>query len=328
MAQRNLYEVLGVPRTAPEADIRKAYRKLARENHPDRNPGDTAAENRFKEASYAKEILLNQKKRALYDEFGEIGLREGFDPEAFRRYNAARSRQGGFPGGSAGDVNLEDLIEQMRRQGAAGGGGGASGPGGWSGSFQDFINGDVVDSIFGRAPRRAKKDLVSEIQVGFLEAIKGTEKEISFRAPGGKDRVLRARIPAGVADGGRVRLRGQGADGGDLVLTVHVAPHPHFERDGSDLMLTLPITVGEAFNGAKVPIPTPEGEVQLTIPAGVQSGAKLRLRGRGVKRGDSLGDLIVTLQVRLPDRSNGEAAKLVEALEGTYDQSPRADLRL
>lgn len=330
MAQRNLYDVLGVPRTASEAEIRKAYRKVARENHPDRNPDNKQAEDLFKEASYAKDVLLNKKKRELYDEFGETGLKEGFDAEAYRQYNAFRQRPGAGAGGFAGQVNLEDLFASVRGAGVGGPGAGGGGPQNWSGNFQEFINPGVVDSIFGRdRQRERKRDLVSEISVSFADAIRGVEKEISFRDPrSSEERVLRVRIPAGVDDGGKVRLRGQGTEGGDLVLKVHVGSHPHFARDGSDLLLNLPVTVSEAYKGGKVPVPTPDGEVLLAVPAGVKSGAKLRLRGKGVKRGSETGDLIVTVLITLPPKDNEEAKLLVDALEDCYEGSVRDGVTL
>ena len=327
MARRNLYETLGVPRTASEAEIRKAYRKAAREFHPDRNPGNREAEERFKDVSFAKEVLLNREKRELYDEFGEPGLREGFDAASYREYNAARRRGAQGVGGRGWNASVEDLFRSAGAQARERGRDVRNG-GGRPGSFQDFVRGDVVDSIFGRGrDRKRKRDLISEIGVGFMEAIRGSEKEISFQAPDGKERVLRARIPAGVGDGERVRLRGQGADGGDLVLTVRVDAHPVFTRDGRDLLFTLPITIGEAYHGAKIPVPTPGGDVQLSIPAGVRSGAKLRLRGRGVQRGDEVGDLIATVEIRLPEQQEG-AADVIDELEQLYREDPRGELHL
>lgn len=310
MARRNLYEVLGVPRTASEAEIRKAYRKLARDNHPDRNPDNVQAEERFKDASYARDVLQNKKKRELYDEFGEPGLRDGFDAESHRRYNSQRAAgpQGGF-----GGINLEDLFGNVQ---------------GGSGSFQDFINPGAADSVFGR--RRQKpplRDLVSDIQVSFAEAVQGAEKELSFTPPGKTEaRTLRVRIPAGVDNGSKVRLRGQGTDGGDLVLHVRVDSHKHFTRDDKDLLLKLPLTLGEAYVGAKVPVPTPQGEVVLSIPAGVRSGAKLRLRGKGVTKKGTAGDLIVTLLVMVPEAGDGHVGELIQQLDAAYQTPVRADL--
>ena len=316
MAHRDLYEVLGVARGASESDIRKAYRKVARESHPDRNPGNKEAEDRFKEASYAKDVLLNKKKRELYDEFGEQGLREGFDPDVFRQYRAY-----GRPGkrGAPGQVNLGDLF-------------GGRVPGGaqaWSGSIEDFINPGVVETIFGREqPRgRQKQDLLSQVNVSFAEAVRGVEKELVFQDPrDGQSRTMKVRIPAGVSDGGRVRLRGQGVDGGDLVLEVHVGDHPHFTREDTDLLVTLPLTVSEAYRGARIPVPTPEGEVTLTVPAGVRSGSKLRLRGKGVKRGAKAGDLLVTIQIVLPEKKDDEIDKAIDALEAKYSGPLREDI--
>lgn len=312
MAQRDLYEVLGVERSASEKQIRKAYRELARKYHPDRNPGDKQAEERFKEASYASEILLNQDKRKLYDEFGEIGLREGFNAEAFRRYQQAGA--GGRAGGFSGFSGLEDLFSQA---GARGGGGS------WSGSVQDLFGGDVVETIFGGRGRR-KRDVVSEVTIEFAEAVRGAERDMNIVEPGQAPRQIKVRIPPGVRDGGRVRLRGQGQEGGDVVLHVHVREHPHFKRSGNDLLLDLPVTVGEAYAGARVSVPTPAGPVTVRIPKGVQSGAKLRLRGKGVPHGNLTGDLIARVQVVLPHDPG--IAEAVATIEKAYSGSVRANI--
>lgn len=324
MTEGDLYGVLGVPRSASEAEIRKAYRKIARESHPDRNPDNPEAEARFKKASYASEVLLNGKKRKLYDEFGEAGLRDGFDPEAFRARRSA-----GFRGGDVG-INLEDILRAAggaQGQGSSPfGGGAAAGP-------------DIMEAIFGgraggvrgarahAGPR--PRDLLAEIEIGFVEALEGVEKELSLaHHAGAKPRTLRVRIPQGVRDGGKVRLRGQGSDGGDLVLTVHVAKHPFFEREDDDLLLSLPVTVGEAMQGAKVPVPTPAGEVALRVPARVKSGAKLRLRGKGVKRGDKQGDLLVTVLVQVPEDATEKAEALAAEIDALYHHPVRRDLKL
>jgi DnaJ-class molecular chaperone len=139
---------------------------------------------------------------------------------------------------------------------------------------------------------------------------------------------MRVRLPAGVKDGGQIRLRGQGINGGDVVLKIHVEPHPVLRRDGDDLHLVLPVTIGEAYRGAKIGVPTLEGEVSLTLPKGAKSGAKLRLRGKGVPKADGAGDLIVTIQIRLPDGESDVAERAVEALEALYGAGPRAGLRI
>lgn len=337
MADKDLYAVLGLSKGASDTDIKKAYRKLARELHPDRNPDNPEAEERFKEVGHAYQVLSDPDKRKLYDEFGEIGLREGFDPDAYRQYQrwqhtgGSPGAQGGFrvedifggraTGGQGFRFNLDDLFGGLGGAGA----GGAEPFGGFGGRR------------WSRAPQKGR-DLESEVRIGFVEALKGTEREMSFSMPGSADghKTLKVRVPAGVKDGDRIRLKGQGMPGpaggepGNLVLTVHVQEHPHFWREDDDLHVNLPVTVIEAYRGAKVQVPTLEGEVTLTIPPGTQSGQTLRLRGKGApnKRGGR-GDLFAHVHVRLPDR--GSHAKTVEEhLEkaAAEQPNPRADLQL
>jgi curved DNA-binding protein len=316
MTQRDLYEILGVQRSASEKEIRKAYRDLARRYHPDRNPGNKQAEERFKEASYASDVLLNKEKRALYDEFGENGLKEGFNADAYRQYQRyAEARGAGGGSGFAGFGGLEDLLNQAARKG-----GGAS----WGSNFQDLFGGAEVNDIFGGRGRSRRRDTVSDVTIEFMEAVRGSERELSIQSPGSAPRTVKVRIPAGVTDDGKIRLRGQGQGGGDLVLRVHVQAHPYFERDGKDLLLSLPVTVGEAHHGAKVSVPTPDGPVTLRIPPGSQSGRKLRLRGKGVRRQDQVGDLIVELQIVLPE--GVAASEHVDKLEALYRDGVRKHL--
>jgi curved DNA-binding protein len=318
MAQRDLYETLGVSRTASSKDIRKAYRELARKYHPDRNQGNKQAEERFKDASYARDILLNEDKRKLYDEFGELGLREGFNPDLYRQHRYTGDRGSG---GFSGFGGLEDLFSQV---------GGRGGAGAWTGSMEDLFSrvGGAESTIGGRGRRaRARsRDVTSEVTIGFADAVRGTERELLLQVPGEEQRVIKVRIPPGVSDGGRVRLRGQGQEGGDLVLQIHVEDHPHFKRDGLDLLLELPITVGEAFNGAKIQVPTPEGPVTLRVPPRVRGGSRLRLRERGVRQGAKVGDLIVQLQIVLPD--SDKVQPTIEAIEPEYTQPVRGEITL
>jgi curved DNA-binding protein len=321
MAQRDLYETLGVPRTATPKDIRSAYRDLARKYHPDRNQGNKQAEERFKEASYARDILLNEGKRKLYDEFGDVGLREGFNADAYRQYRHAGERGAGAggTGGFGGFSGLEDLFSQV------GGRGGA-----WSGSIDDLFNRGAAEAPFGgRGGRRARSrghDVTSEVTIGFAEAVRGTERELVLQAAGEEARSIKVRIPPGVADGGRVRLRGQGQDGGDLVLQIHVEEHPNFKREGLDLLLELPISVGEAYHGAKIAVPTPEGSVTLRVPAKVRGGSRLRLRERGVRQGSKVGDLIVQVQIALPDAD--DIGPTIDTLEASYKEPVRKEIVL
>ncbi len=320
MADRDFYKMLGVARTASETEIRKAYRELARKHHPDRNPGNKAAEDRFKDISQASDVLLHKKKRDLYDEFGEVGLKDGFNPDTYRQYRNAQNRSSS--GGQG--PNLEDLF----------GARGASWPGGFGG-FEDFRGAGSVEDILRGARRRRhnpasppKAELFSELTLSFLDALRGGERALSLSMPSGESRELRVRIPAGVKDGGQIRLREQGVEGGDLIVKIHVEEHPLLKRDEDDLLLNLPITVGEAYRGAKVAVPTLEGEVSLAVPKRAKSGTKLRLRGKGVKSGHKVGDLIVTLLIRVPDADDEEIEKLVTALDQKYGEDVRASIKL
>jgi curved DNA-binding protein len=313
----DFYAELGVPRTASQEEIRKAYRKLATKFHPDKRPGDKAAEAKFKTINRAHQVLGDEKQRKLYDEFGEDGLREGFDADAMRAYRSAgartRSRRG------AGPSNLEDLF------------GGAGGAG----------IGDLFGDLFGARAQAAQRggvgrqplkgpDVASEVTVDFAQALAGISLKLRLQ-DGGEE--LTVRIPPGAADGDKVRLRGHGAPGpqggpaGDLVLTIRVQPHPHFERDGLDLYLDLPISVGEAYRGAKIRVPTPQGDVTLTVPAHAQSGQALRLKERGVKRGEKVGDLYVRFQVRLPEGESKELTRAIEVLDKATSPELRASIR-
>ncbi len=298
----DFYSVLGVPKSADADAIKKAYRKLARDLHPDKNPGNKDAETRFKAVNRAYETLHDPKKRALYDEFGEEALREGFDADKARAYRAWQSQGGnGFRGGVGGvggaRVNLEDLF----------GGAGVSG----------FEGGDISD-LFGRGRRRGPMkghDLEQELTVDFETAVRGTT--VQLRSPDSHD-VVTVRIPPGADEGSRVRIPGQGGQSpnggpnGDLVLVIHVKPHSLFKREGDDLHLDVPISVSEAVKGTKVKVPTFEGPVSVKVPAGTNSGTVLRVRGKGVARkGRTQGDLYIRFMVHVPQaRNEREAAEL------------------
>ncbi len=336
-SNQDFYSVLGVKRDAPQEEIKKAYRKLARELHPDKRPGDKAAEQRFKEVSSAYDVLGDPEKRKLYDEFGPESTRAGFDPEKARAFRAWQQGRGG-PGAG---FDLGDLFAQF---GGQAGGPGQAHAGGASAGF-DFE--DLLGGIFGgRAAggrRRAHvrqgrpgRDLETTMEVGFLEALKGVERTIALPAPGGGIQNVKVRIPAGAKDGDRVRARGKGEPGtnggppGDLLIQVKVAPHPHLKREGDNLELTVPITIGEALKGGKIKVPTPDGEVTLKIPKKTQSGTRMRLKGRGVKhrKGKGKGDLFVVLQIHLPDTVNDAVLKAAETLEKAYSHDVRGHIRL
>lgn len=332
MAERDLYAELGLKRGASKDEIKKAYRKLARELHPDRNPNNAKAEERFKRVTYANDILSDERKRSLYDEFGEVGLREGFDADGAR---AMRARARGVGGVPPGGFNFEEMFAGAQRANNR--------RSGFGGTLEDLFGGGI-DELFGRggapasgfggrATTTAKApDQESEVSVSFDEGFHGVERELTI-SEGQSTRSIRVRIPAGVENGGKVRLRGQGAQAGtpgagDIVLTVRVGEHRLFRRDGEDLHLDVPVTLGEAWNGATIKVPTPEGEVSFKLPPRVQSGSKLRLKGKGMpKRGGGRGDLFAHVQLRLPDtHDHARVEKAIAELEALYSQDVRAGL--
>ncbi len=316
----DLYAVLGVPKDAESAVLKKAYRKLAGQLHPDKNPGNKASEARFKRVNHAYEVLGDAKKRKLYDEFGEEGLREGFDAERVRTYRSWAGRQpppgaspgrGGFGGQT---IDPDDLF---------GGGGG--------GGFGDLF-GDLVGRTRRQRGPTKGPDLESEITIDFTSAVRGATLELQ---PQGAGTPVTVRIPPGAAEGSRVRIAGQGAPSsgtgprGDLVLTVHVTPHPYFRREGDDLHLDLPITIAEAYRGARVQVATPDAPVNMKVPEGAQSGQVVRLRGKGVARkGRTPGDLYVHFMVQMPAKGSPELDEIIDHIAKFQEGDPRRDIHL
>ena len=330
MADRDFYKILGVSRNASPEEIKKAYRKLAKELHPDRNPDNKEAEERFKDVSGAYGVLSDEKKKKLYDEFGEIGLREGFDPEA---YHAATEGVGGFGGGGFGGFGGAGGFDFSEIFGGGVRGGRPPGSGAFRVNLEDLFGG-ATSGAYVRAPQ-AGGDLRSEVTIDFRDAVLGCTKELSLRSSDGRERTLKVRIPAGVKNDGKIRLRGLGGLGinggppGDLLLRVKVRKHPFFSMRGRQLHVRVPVTPLEAYAGAKVSVPTPVGSVTLAIPPGSQNGAKLRIRGKGVEpKGKPRGDLIAHLEVRLPKGRSGEVEKALETVQGAFDSDLRADLGL
>jgi curved DNA-binding protein len=304
---KDLYAILGVSKDASEVDIKKAYRKLARKHHPDVNPGKPEAEQQFKEVSAAYETLADAEKRKLYDEFGEEGLRGGFDPEqarAYRQWNERRATSGGgVPFGEGVDFDLGDL--------------------------EDFFRGATYRQSR-TAPRRGR-DVRVLAELDFVDALRGTE--IRVQVPGSGDTVT-VRIPPGAENGSRLAVKGRGAPGvnggppGDLSIETVIRPHPWFRRDGLDLRLTLPVTLDEAYNGASVEVPTPDGSVQMKVPPRSQTGTRLRLRDKGVTRKGEKGDLYVELSVRLPDGESPDFADAARSASTLYSKPVREGIRL
>lgn len=322
---KDFYAVLGVSKDASEADIKKAYRKLARTHHPDQNPGDAAAEKRFKEISEAYDVLSDPKDRQEYDALRAMG-------GGGARFTA--------PGGS-GAGGFEDVFGDMFGGGAGPGSfrtsSGAGGPdlsdlfgafaGGGFGGAQGFGGPQGFGGGYGQ-PRPTKgADRTATTTISFRGAVEGTT--VSLRAADGE--TVEVRIPKGIRDGQKVRARGKGSPGtagrGDLMVTVQVREHPFFQRDGDDLRVQVPVAFDEAALGATVEVPTLAGPVKVKVPAGSQSGRVLRLKGRGVASAKHTGDLLVELQVAVPAELSDEARAAVEAYAAaTADLDVRKDL--
>jgi curved DNA-binding protein len=319
MSEKDFYQLLGVPRTADADAIKKAYRALAMKHHPDRNPGNKKAEETFKAINQANDVLSDPKKRALYDEFGEMGLRDGFNADQFRQY------QGAYGGGPGGAVNFEEMF---------GGGAGAGGEN-FSSVFEQFFGGGVPGGprpVGGRArrpaPPRVGADLEGAVTIPLPTAVRGGEVTITVRGES-----LTVKVPPGVKEGHKLRLSGKGeappgGRAGDLLLTIHTEEHPFFWMLGDDLQVRVPITIVEAWHGAKVKVPTPDGEVTVRIPPKTNSGAKLRLRGKGLPAvvGRAATDLIAHVSIVLPEESV-ESNAIMERMEHTYAGDVRETLR-
>jgi len=309
---RDPYQVLGLTRDASAADVKKAYRKLAKKYHPDSNSGDAAAEAKFSEATVAYDILSNKEKRARFDR-GEIDAEGNERPEqAFWRGHPGTGGAGG-PGGAE--------FRSFRFGGGQGG----------------FAAEDLFGDMFGgggpRGPvRRRGADVAYKLTVDFLTAVNGGSHRITLAT----GRSLDLRIPPGTVDGQTMRLSGQGEPGdsggpaGDALVEIKVASHPWFRREGNDLHVDVPIGLHEAVLGARIPVPTAEGRVSLTVPKGSNSGKVLRLRGKGVldARSGERGDEYVHLQIVLPDPPDPELAEFVERWAEAHSYDPRAKAKM
>jgi DnaJ-class molecular chaperone len=295
---RDYYEVLGVSRDASDAEIKKAYRKLARQYHPDRNPGDKAAEAKFKEVQEAHDVLGNKDKRTQYDRFGHAG--PGGNPFA------GAGGAGGVPGFDPGSFDANDLSEILRRFGM-GGTGGMPGMG---------------EEATGRRGRRARAEppppAEADVTVPFLTAALGGKMTLGIDG-----REVEVKVPAGIEEGKKLRLAGQGPGGADLHVRVHIEPHAYFRRDGKNIILEVPLSLVEAALGTKVDVPTIDGaQVTVKVPPGASSGSRLRLRGKGIAGGDQL----IEVKVVVPRVEDARGRELVEELGRLYPQTPRSGL--
>ncbi len=311
---KDYYEILGVSKTASEAEIKKAYLKLARKNHPDANPDDKKAKERFQEIQKAYDVVGDEKKRAQYDQFGgayeQIEQGGGAGPNPFQGggFDFSQGFGGGVPEGAGGSP-----FEEIFRQFTGGGGGARRG---------------------GRrtAPPRRGADLQHELVVPFRTAIAGGEARLAIRRGPGKVENLTIKIPAGIEDGKKIRLSGQGDPGqngeaGDLYIQVKVEDHPYFRRKGNDLEVRVPVTLAEAALGAKIDVPTPKGDIVLTIPKGTSSGKRIRVKGHGVATSAGVGDLFAEVQIVLPEKLDAEAEAALKKIDERFPQKPRVELR-
>ena len=294
--EKDLYLILGVKKSDDAAAVKKQYRKLARELHPDKTKGDKKLEEKFKSVSEAYEVLSDDKKRAEYDE-----MREAF--------KGGRIPQGGpnFGGGFQG-ADFSDLF----------GGGGSQ---------------DIFGTIFGagHGPKRGQ-DLAATTTISFRDSIFGTELDLKLAPQGGKANSVTTRIPGGINDGAKIKLKGRGGNGpagpGDLFVTVNVVKHPVFSRNELNILMSLPVTFTEAALGADIKVPTIDGdEVTVRIAPGTPSGRTLRIKSRGVKTARGTGDLLITVEVQVPQRVDGKAKEALEAFaKATEEFNPRIDL--
>ncbi|WP_062517064.1 DnaJ C-terminal domain-containing protein [Demequina gelatinilytica] len=307
---KDFYATLGVSKEASQEDIKKAYRKLARDLHPDRNPGDAASEKRFKDVGEAYAVLSSTEDRKQYDAVRAMG-------------GGARFQAGGA-GGAGG---FEDILGGM----FGGGGGGTrfqtSGAGG-SGGFEDILSGMFGGGGFNRGPQKGS-DLAAAVEVSFRQAAEGAT--VALTTSNGR---VSTRLPVGVRDGQRIRVPGKGRAGanggpaGDLLLTVHVQKHPVFTADGLNLRVRVPVRFDEAALGAQVEVPTLTGDrVKVKVPGGTQSGTTLRVKGKGLSSRKGTGDMLVTIEVMVPQKLSRESKKALEALMSTFrDEDPRESL--
>ncbi len=294
--EKDFYKTLGIDKKAAPDEIKKKYRALARELHPDKTKGDAAKEEKFKGISEAYEVLSDPKKRAEYDE-----ARSLFERGGFRAPTGGQNFQGGDFSDMFGGGNPQDIFSNLF------GGGGRRGP-------------------------RKGQDLQTEATITFRESIFGTNLDLRLGTDRGAAQNITARVPAGVNDGAKIRVKAKGSPGeagpGDLFILLHVKAHPLFARKGENLTLTLPITFAEAALGADVKVPVLSGdEVTVRIAPGTPSGRTLRVKGRGITKGASTGDLLVTVDVQVPQRVDGKALDALKAFaKETSTQDVRAEL--
>lgn len=326
--KRDYYEVLGVDRRASADEIRKAHRKLVRQYHPDANRNNPLAGEKFKEVQEAYDVLSDTEKRGQYDQFGHAAFDPhataaqgpaGADPyEAFRRASGNRNYRSWK---ASPNVTVEDFDF------------GGSGGGGFADIFEQFLGGGRGGKRRSSGPVQQERgnDIEHAVTISFDQAARGTTVPLQINRDG-RIETIDLKIPAGVKEGSRVRLRGKGQPGyngqnGDLYIITHVSEHPYFRREDLDVYVDLPLSIYEAALGTKIDVPTLDGRVTLTIPAGTSSGAKLRIKGKGIRRGDDHGDQFVVMKVIVPKSLDDEGKKTFEKLSMRYPVDARRDVR-
>ncbi|HUO84261.1 MAG TPA: J domain-containing protein [Thermoanaerobaculia bacterium] len=349
MAKRDYYEILGVKKDVSEEELKKAYRKLARKFHPDVNPGDKEAEQKFKEASEAYAVLSDKEKRAQYDRLG----REAF---SFGGPGGAGPFEAGGPFGGF-EFDLGEVFGGGKRTGRAGRATGFRTSGDFRDIFSDLFTGGGEPG--GRAIPRRGADMEATAAISFRDAVEGTTVALGMQRPrecarcGGSgnvdDRVctacqgagvvagsesVKVRIPEGVRDGQKIRIRGQGGAGmgggppGDLIVQIQVPLHPFYERRGDDIHIELPITLAEAIQGGEIEVPTIRGPVRAKIPAGTQGGQTFRIKGKGVKKAKGgQGDHYYKVQIHIPKDLPAPIRNEIEKIDALYPEHPRANLK-
>ncbi len=315
----DLYQTLGVQRDASKDEIKKAHRKLALKYHPDKNPDDEVAREKFKRAQEAYDVLSDDEKRAAYDRYGA---------------DFEKIRSTGYQPGAGGFDGLD--LEQIFGGGAGGGGGGQTQFDGFSDFFEQLMGGGRGGRArpgagrrrTAQAPPQPGANVRHELEIPLETAVKGGTTEFYLN-----QEKIAVTIPPGVDSGSKIRLRGRGQPSpnggpqGDLILLIKVSDHPYFRRNGRNLELELPVTLAEAVLGAKVDVPTPGGTVTMTVPPGTSSGKRLRLKGQGVKQRDgTAGDLVVSLEVQLPEKVDDESKDLIRQFDERNPMSLRGDL--
>jgi curved DNA-binding protein len=318
----DFYKTLEVARNASQDEIRKAYRDLARKHHPDMNPDNPLATKKFQEIQAAFDVLNNPEKREMYDRYGSsfetVGQAGGHGPHW---------QAGPGPGFNAEDIDFTQFFGD--RFGAGGAEPGAGGEG-----FGDFFSHIRRAAGRGGGSKRRGSDTQAEVTIPFHTAVSGGEIQLSLQRQSGETETVVVKIPAGIEDGKKMRLRGKGepASGrrtaGDLLLTIHVASHPFYSRKGNDLQIRLPITLGEAVSGASVDVPTPAGVVSLHVPPGTSSGKKLRIKGHGVApKSGAKGDLLAEVLIVLPGKLDEADREAIHEIDNRYPSNPRQSLR-